>query len=199
MSQSVSTEADSTWRSYAHNAPRGVGVRIATARDVEHIAEVGLRTYPMAHQDVMDPLTLTAQAQLHYSREELTHQISDPRSVFLLSTWNGYPTGYAQLMVTPSWAAAPTSESTELRALYVKPDWVGNGVGEQLLRAATKAAAERGAIELWVGVPRVSRKTLTFFERFGFQRRGAEIRILGNETFAFVTLSTRLGDGGPLT
>ena len=118
-------------------------------------------------------------------------QLVAPGSLFLLSSWGGHPIGYAQLSLGEA-PESPNPSTIELKGLYVKPDWVGNGVGEQLLHAAIVAASERGAETLWVGVPRVSKKVIAFFERAGFEPHGAEIRIVGAKTCPFVTLSVRL-------
>jgi len=185
------SESDSTWRSFTQNAPRGAGLRLATPADIELIADIGLRSYPIAHRDVMDGLALTVQAQLQYSREELRARLVSPASLFLLATWKSHPTGYTQLTLGNR-PEDPNPSSIELKGLYVKPDWVGNGVGEQLLQAAKLAAREHGARQLWVAIPRVSRKVIGFFERYGFEAHGAEIRILGSKTCTFVTLIATL-------
>jgi GNAT superfamily N-acetyltransferase len=75
---------------------------------------------------------------------------------------------------TPGHSPRPRSQPAELYALYVHPDWWSTGTGRALMdRVLTEVRAE-GYPRIILWVLRDNRRARRFYERVGFQRKGAE-------------------------
>jgi GNAT superfamily N-acetyltransferase len=90
----------------------------------------------------------------------------------LVAAEDGTVTGWAA--VGPRSGGPGGGTTTELHALYVRPDRIGTGTGRLLMEAARRRAAERGfrRMELWVLADNV--RARAFYARAGFAPDGAE-------------------------
>ena len=86
------------------------------------------------------------------------------------------------------------TDTAELDALYVLPEYWGRGIGYALMNAAAGKLADRPKIALWVldGNARAIR----FYERYGFRFDGAEMSIRLGEPR---TLHRMILERGPKT
>ncbi|MCR4906481.1 MAG: GNAT family N-acetyltransferase [Clostridiales bacterium] len=67
------------------------------------------------------------------------------------------------------------TDTAELDALYVLPEYWGRGVGYALMNAAAEAVAGQPRIALWVLDG--NERAIRFYERYGFRFDGAEMSI----------------------
>jgi len=74
-----------------------------------------------------------------------------------------------------------------LSDLYVDPAHRGEAVGEALMRALARAAAERGAASIFWAVHRGNEQVAAFYERLG--ARWAELRLMGIDGAALESLA----------
>ncbi len=82
----------------------------------------------------------------------------------------------ARLVAISSWIQRrypdlPAHEAHQLRGMATLPDYRGTGVGTELLLAGLDRAADAGSSVVWARARVVA---VPFYERHGFETRGAE-------------------------
>ena len=77
-------------------------------------------------------------------------------------------------------AALTTRPTAELSKCYVAPGHHGAGIAPALMDATLAAAAERGAVAVWLGVNQENAKAQRFYEKSGFTRVGVKRFLVGD-------------------
>ncbi|NDZ79559.1 GNAT family N-acetyltransferase [Streptomyces sp. SID10853] len=104
-----------------------------------------------------------AQWQGSGDREERWRaRLSIPGAHDLIALLDGLPVGMA------SGVPGEGAENVELISMWVNPTARGKGVGDYLIQAVERWAAERGATTLWLSVMPDNRKATALYERHGF-------------------------------
>jgi ribosomal protein S18 acetylase RimI-like enzyme len=111
--------------------------------------------------------------------------LADPdRALFLAIDTGGTAVGYTMVVfgepTDPDVAAAITIRPTaELSKIYVREGHHGVGLAAQLVAASVAAAAERGAVGLWLGVNQENARANRFYEKQGFELVGTKKFLVG--------------------
>jgi ribosomal protein S18 acetylase RimI-like enzyme len=94
--------------------------------------------------------------------------LSDPQVAIRLADAAGELAGFIELAPKklPYESAAP---ALELRRLYLKSNAHGQGVADELMKWALRAAAARGVGELVLSVYVDNRRARRFYQRYGFE------------------------------
>jgi ribosomal protein S18 acetylase RimI-like enzyme len=79
--------------------------------------------------------------------------------------------------------------TAQIVAMWVEPDYRGNGLAEQLLDAASAWSTESGARELVLDVTETNQSARKLYRRAGFRETGARTRLRSNA--ALVTREMR--------
>jgi GNAT superfamily N-acetyltransferase len=147
-------------------------IRTMTEDDVPAVSELRVRGWqwayagivPQSYLDAMDPAEDAARR-----REFFTASAGRVENV--LAVADGAVVGWASF--GPYRGEPDDTRDGELYALYLRPDWVGRGVGRALTEAVAERSARRGRRRLlvWVlvGNPRARR----FYAAAGFVPDGA--------------------------
>jgi ribosomal protein S18 acetylase RimI-like enzyme len=108
-----------------------------------------------------------AQWQGSGDREERWRaRLSIPGAHDLIALLDGLPVGMA------SGVPGEGAENVELISMWVNPTARGKGVGDHLIQAVERWAAERGATMLRLSVMPDNRKATALYERHGFTDTG---------------------------
>jgi ribosomal protein S18 acetylase RimI-like enzyme len=159
-------------------------VRTATADDVEALAVLAARTFPLA----CPPHTTAQEAadfvSTHLSAAHLARYVADPQRAVLVVDDGGSLVGYAMLVLgEPSDADAAAAirmrPTAELSKCYVAPELHGGGTAQQLMSAALAAARDRGAVGVWLGVNEENARAIRFYRKCGFEPVGRKRFLVG--------------------
>jgi ribosomal protein S18 acetylase RimI-like enzyme len=69
----------------------------------------------------------------------------------------------------------------EIVRLYVSRDWLGRGIGEQLMRACIDEARQTGHETLWLGVWERNARAQAFYRKWNFHTVGEHVFELGSD------------------
>jgi diamine N-acetyltransferase len=153
------------------------GVRLAGRGDAVVLHLLAAATFPLAC-----PPDTPADDIAAFINEELTVERfkarleSDRREIFILEV-GGTPAGYAMLAdhrethedVTRLLSGVRT---IELSKFYLLAGRHGSGLADLLMDAALDAAKARGAKSVWLGLDAKNSRANSFYDRYGFERRG---------------------------
>ena len=156
------------------------------AADVDALADVAARTFPLACPASASPHDIAAFIAADLSRDRFAGYLDDPDRVVLSAFDDERMLGYAMLIRGVSddadvQRAVPERPAVELSKCYVVPDAHGVGVSAALMTATLEHSRALGAVCTWLGVNRQNRRAQRFYAKHGFA-------VTGTKTF-------RLGEG----
>lgn len=151
----------------------GLHVREMTLADCDRVAEIRIRGWQTAYrglipQSYLDALSVEEDAERRRGRLEA----GGPEIVNLVAEQDGDVVGWA--CHGPYRDGEVRTGDAELYAIYVRPDQVGAGVGQALLRESTGRCAGAGLRRMLLWVLKGNAGARRFYERAGFRADGAE-------------------------
>lgn len=158
-----------------------VNIRYANENDSSMLAELGRKTFYdtfIEHNTAEDMAMYLSE---HYSAEIQMSEIKDPNTIFLIAEINGMPVGYVKLKGQSKGVGVSGTIPMEMQRIYSVQEYIGKGVGPELMKESIKEAKERGFDCLWLGVWEENERAIKFYEKWGFKKVGNYIFILGED------------------
>ena len=163
-----------------------VTVTPATESDLDDLADVAARTFPLACPPSATADNVTAFIVAHLSRARFADYLRDADRIVLTARDHARIVGYAMLVRgvvddVDVQRAVPDRPAVELSKCYVLPDAHGAGASMALMTAVLEQSRAAGAACTWLGVNQENQRAQRFYAKHGF-------RVTGTKTF-------RLGGG----
>src|SRR5262249_21377060 len=136
---------------YMNQIP-GLTIHRGTLEDAALLSELGARTFTETFAADNTPEDLAAYLNTSFNIAQQTAELEDPATTFLIAEVDGRAAGYAQLHAGGAEKGVAGANPVELVRLYVSRDWLGRGLGEQLMRACIDTARQAGHETIWLGV-----------------------------------------------
>jgi GNAT superfamily N-acetyltransferase len=164
----------------------GFEIRAASLEDACSLSRFAAEVFRETFAEQNEPGDLEAYLADSFTAERQAQEITDPHGVVLLAEIaedSAAPdlVGYAHLVPGAAPPAVTGPAPFELRRLYVAPRWHGRGVARALMDAAIRAARDRGARTLWLGVWERNPRAINFYLKYGFRRVGEQTFVLGDD------------------
>jgi GNAT superfamily N-acetyltransferase len=156
-------------------------IRRGTLADAGLISELGARTFTEAFAADNSPEDLAAYIATSFNVARQTIELEDPGSIFLIAQVDGRAAGYAHLHASEPEKCVEGANPVELVRLYVSRDWLGRGVGEQLMRACVDEGRQAGYKTLWLGVWERNARAQAFYRKWNFRTVGEHMFQLGSD------------------
>ena len=159
----------------------GLTIRRGTLEDAELLSELGARTFSETFAGDNTPEDLAAYLATSFNVAQQTAELEDPDSAFLIAEVDGHAAGYAKLHGGEPEKGVEGPNPVELVRLYVSRDWLGRGVGEQLMRACIEEAQQAGHQTIWLGVWERNARAQSFYRKWNFRTVGEHMFQLGSD------------------
>lgn len=156
-------------------------IRYGTIADAALLSELGAKTFYDTFAPDNTPENMGAHLKRSFSPEIQFHELSQPDIIFLIAETENRAIGYAQLMLNNSEESIQGSTPLEIRRIYAAQEYLGKGVGSELMRAAISEARRRGCDCLWLGVWEKNQRAIAFYKKWGFQAVGHHIFSVGDD------------------
>lgn len=151
-----------------------INIRFASQEDTELLAKLGRETFYDAF--VNHPLMPKADLELYlkeaFSVSQITGELDEPQSAFLLAEIGGQAVGYAKLVADEPKPEVVAEKPVKLKRLYVRQEFIGIGIGAGLLVRCLDEAGKSGHDAIWLTVWKHNRKAQDFYCRWGFEPCG---------------------------
>jgi len=154
-------------------------IRRGTVVDAALLSELGARTFAETFAADNTPEDLAAYTTASFNVAQQTAELEDPASIFLIAEINGTAAGYARLRASEPEKCIEGANPIELVRLYVSRDWLGKGIGGELMRACLDAARQAGHETIWLGVWEGNPRAQAFYRKWNFRAVGEHIFPLG--------------------
>lgn len=116
------------------------------------LAELGARTFYDTFAKDNTPEDMATHLRRAFSPKIQLQELSEPNTLFLIAEIDERPVGYAQLILNSSDDYIKGSSPLEIRRVYASQEFLGKGVGKELMQAAIGEARQRGCDCVWLGV-----------------------------------------------
>jgi diamine N-acetyltransferase len=156
-------------------------IRRGTLADAALLSELGARTFSetFAADNTSEDMAAYIATSFNVARQ--TAELEDPASTFLIAEVDGSAAGYAKLHDGEPEDCVEGLKPVELVRLYVSRDWLGRGIGEQLMRACLDEARQAGHETIWLGVWERNGRAQAFYRKWNFRTIGEHIFQLGSD------------------
>jgi len=158
-----------------------MNIRFAVADDAKMLAEMGAKTFYDAFAKDNTPENIALYLEKSFSPEIQRAQLSDPEIVFLIAELEGKSIGFAKLNLNRDHNSQKNPKTLELERIYAIQEFIGKGVGRELMQACIDEARKRGCNSLWLGVWEKNPRAIEFYRKWGFKEVGTHIFNLGND------------------
>ena len=156
-------------------------IRPGTLEDAALLSELGARTFSETFASDNTPEDLAAYMAASFTVAQQTAELKDPASIFLIAEVDGRAAGYARLHNGEPEKGVEGAKPIELVRLYVSREWLGRGIGAQLMRACIDEARQAGHETIWLGVWEGNPRAQAFYRKWNFRPVGEHIFRLGSD------------------
>jgi diamine N-acetyltransferase len=176
-----------------------IEIRIAARADAELVADISRRTFydSFARHNSKENMLLFMDQQ--FTREKQIAEVGAPGRVFLLAyresapvgggvpVGDGMPVGggvlvgYASLREAEPPPEMAGAEAIEIYQIYAEQGSIGKGVGRALMQACLDIARGLDKEWVWLGVWEHNQRAIDFYYKWGFERFGQHIFMVGND------------------
>ena len=160
-----------------------VTIREAVPEDAQPLTNLSYTTFwdAFAHHPKNAPDDLAHYMRQAFSVEQITNELNDPKSIFLIAEIEGEMAGYAKLITGNIEPGITAERPIELNRLYSQQKFLGKGVGQALMDACLETAKKNGHDVMWLGVWEYNPRAQRFYEKNGFRIVGKHTFVLGSD------------------
>jgi diamine N-acetyltransferase len=158
-----------------------MNIRYGTTNDAKLLAELGAKTFYDTFAKDNTPQNIASYIKELFSSEIQLNELSDPDIIFLIAELDGTPIGYAKLRMNSKDESIKGMNPVELERIYALQEYLGKGIGKELMKASIKEAKERGCESIWLGVWEKNQRAIDFYRKWGFKEVGTHIFNLGED------------------
>ncbi len=158
-------------------------IRQATSDDARLLTDLSYTTFwdAFAHHPKNAPDDLAHYMRQAFNVEQIAAELGEPNAVFLIAEIEEKPAGYAKLNLDVIEEGVTGERPIELARLYSHQEYIGKGVGQNLMDACFEFACERNHDVMWLGVWEFNPRAQRFYEKNGFQAVGRHLFQLGSD------------------
>jgi diamine N-acetyltransferase len=158
-------------------------IRSSIPADAKPLTELAYTTFwdAFAHHPKNAPDDLNHYMRQAFSLEQITEELADEKSVFLIAEIDGKAAGYAKLVIGSIEDGIIAERPVELNRLYSHQEYLGKGVGQNLMDACFERAQKHGHDVMWLGVWEYNPRAQRFYEKNGFHVVGRHTFQLGSD------------------
>ena len=158
-----------------------MNIRYGTTEDAKMLAELGARTFYDTFAKDNTPENIDAYLKKSFSPEIQLNELSEADNIFLIVESENIPIGYAQLMMNSKDETINRNRPLEIRRIYASQEYLGKGVGKELMQATIREARQRGCDCVWLGVWDKNQRAIDFYKKWGFREVGTHLFLVGDD------------------
>jgi diamine N-acetyltransferase len=158
-------------------------IRKATTDDAELLTRLSFTTFwdAFAHHPKNAPDDLDHYMRQAFSEEQIREELANEKNVFLIAEVDEKPAGYSKVVIDNIEPGITAQRPIELARLYSHQDYIGKGVGQELMDACFALGKELGKDVMWLGVWEYNPRAQRFYEKNGFRVVGSHVFQLGED------------------
>lgn len=144
--------------------------------DLQTLRKITWQSWISTYSSFIPESDLRSYFDINYKEASFLSMFDDPLTHGFIAETDDQIAGYLRLFFNQD------ENRLYIPSLYFLPDFQGQGMGRQLLKAAEGYAGEKGVDRLWIGVMAKNRQALVFYRKVGFQFVREEPFTIGKTT-----------------
>ena len=158
-----------------------ISIKEATAADAALIADLSRQTFydSFVADNTLENMDKFMNEQ--FTREELMEEVGAAGNIFLLAYVGDEVVGYARLREATNPLLIENGPVIEIARIYAIQQSIGKGVGSTLMQQCIDIARQKNARVIWLGVWEKNQKAIAFYTKWGFEKFGDHVFMLGND------------------
>ena len=156
-------------------------IRYATLDDAKMLSELGAKTFYDTFAKDNTPEDMALHLKKSFSTEIQSSELSAPDTIYLIAELDQEPIGFAQLVLDSTDPSLKGTKLLEIRRIYAVQEYLGSGVGKELMSACIREAKQRGCDSIWLGVWEKNPRAIAFYKKWGFEEVGTHVFTVGND------------------
>lgn len=171
-----------------------ITIRFAAAEDAQGLAALSMETFHDAFSGhpLMPTADLSAYLNEAFTLQQITRELMDPKTIFLLADIDGEAAGYAKLVMGAKGEGVTAHNPVKLQRLYSKQKFIGAGLGTALLEQCLAEAQGRGHDTIWLSVWEHNLRAQRFYHKWHFEPCGFIDFRLGQSVMKDLVMQLRL-------
>lgn len=146
------------------------------------LTSIGLQSFREAFEKDNNPEDFRTYVNEAFSEQQITKDLQEPASTFYIAYYNGEAAGYARLRnSTEVKDTFPGKKTIELHRLYALRNYIGCGIGKELMNHCLNEARRKGFELIWLGVWEHNTHAQGFYHSFGFEKFSSHVFMVGND------------------
>ncbi len=158
-----------------------IQIRFCTEADALVIADLSRQTFYETFASENTAADMEKFMAEQFSRESLMKEVGAEGNIFFLAYDNETPVGYAYMRESSNPPELGEKKSIEIARIYATTASIGKGVGKALMQKCIDVAKEMNKELVWLGVWEKNRRAIDFYTKWGFEKFGTHIFVLGND------------------
>jgi ribosomal protein S18 acetylase RimI-like enzyme len=160
-----------------------ITIRPANVDDAKALTDLSYTTFwdAFAHHPKNAPDDLAHYMRQAFNVEQITEELANEKNIFLIAEIEGKPAGYAKLVIGSIEPGITAKNPVELARLYSHQEYIGKGVGQNLMDACFERAGRHDHDVMWLGVWEYNPRAQRFYEKNGFRVVGSHVFQLGED------------------
>lgn len=160
-----------------------IEIRQATVDDAKRLTDLSYTTFwdAFAHHPKNAPDDMAHYMRQAFNVEQISEELQDENNVFLIAEIDGKPAGYAKLIIGTIEPGITANRPIELSRLYSHQEYIGKGVGQNLMDECLDRARRHDHDVMWLGVWEYNPRAQRFYEKNGFRVVGKHVFQLGSD------------------
>lgn len=158
-----------------------ITLRYATIEDAALVADISRQTFYDTFAADNTPENMEKFLNEQFTKGKLMLEVGRAENIFLLAYDRDAVAGYLKLREGKKLAALSSQSTLEIARLYVVKDFIGKGVGKQLMQAAIDIAQQKQKDTVWLGVWEHNQRAIAFYTAWGFEKFDEVDFLLGDD------------------
>lgn len=158
-----------------------VTIRLADTKDGELIATLSRQTFYETFASFNTKENMDKFMNEQFTAEKLMAETGEAGNIFLLAYDGDEPVGYAKLNECKESEELKDRNALEIVRIYAVTRAIGKGVGSALMQRCLETAAAMNKEVVWLGVWEHNHRAIDFYTRWGFEKFGTHIFLLGDD------------------
>jgi len=158
-----------------------IQIRFCTEANASLIADLSRQTFYETFASENTAADMEKFMAEQFSREALMKEVGAEGNIFLLAYDNEAPVGYARMRESSNPPELGEKKSIEIARIYAAAALVGKGIGKALMQKCIDVATEKNKEVIWLGVWEKNQRAIDFYSKWGFEKFGTHLFLLGND------------------
>ena len=158
-----------------------INIRFATTDDAELIADLSRQTFYETFTASNTKENMDKFMNETFTKEALMKEVGEQDNILFLAYDGNEPVGYVRMReeeVRPEFDSKP---SVEIARIYAVQSSIGKGVGKALMQKCIEIAIDKKKDIIWLGVWELNQRAIAFYTKWGFEKFGTHVFMLGTD------------------